>query len=172
MTIVQIVNNVAGAGILTLAAGMAAGVGWIPAIIICLTLGTISGFTFYLIGAACEMTGETSFKGLWSRTLGARSAWVVDGCIALMCLSCAIIYSGILGDVFKALLQLAGVKPSAMLRSATIITLTACVLTPLSLLKDLSALSFTSALGCVAILYTAAFVSGRCPISLRQTRKR
>ena len=34
-TVVQIVNNVAGAGILTLAAGMAAGVGWGPAILMC-----------------------------------------------------------------------------------------------------------------------------------------
>ena len=42
-TVVQIVNNVAGAGILTLAAGMAAGVGWAPAILICAALGAISG---------------------------------------------------------------------------------------------------------------------------------
>ena len=70
MTVVQIVNNVAGAGILTLAAGMAAGVGWVPAIAICVALGAISGYTFYLIGASCELTGTSNFKGLWGATLG------------------------------------------------------------------------------------------------------
>lgn len=161
MTVVQIVNNVAGAGILTLAAGMAAGVGWVPAIAICVALGAISGYTFYLIGASCELTGTSNFKGLWGATLGPRSAWIVDGCIALMCLSAAIIYSGILGDVFSSLLRLAGVPASGWLRQAVIASLTAAVLCPLSLLKDLSALSFTSAIGCVAILYTAAFVAVR-----------
>ena len=44
----QIVNNVAGAGILTLSAGMAAGVGWVPSGILCIGLGIVSGITFYL----------------------------------------------------------------------------------------------------------------------------
>jgi len=161
MTVVQIVNNVAGAGILTLGAGMAAGVGWVPAVLICLLVGALSGYTFYLIGAACAMTGETSFKGLWSRTLGKESTWVVDGSITLVCLSAAIIYAGILGDVVTSLLSLAGVATSAATRPAAICALALAVLTPLSLLKDLSALAFTSAIGCGAILYTALFVAVR-----------
>ena len=101
-TAVQIVNNVAGAGILTLSAGMSAGVGWVPASALCLMMGAISGYTFYVLGKSCEMTGETTFKGLWSRTLGTGSSWVVDASVALMCLSAATIYSGILGDVNPA----------------------------------------------------------------------
>jgi sodium-coupled neutral amino acid transporter 11 len=161
MTVVQIVNNVAGAGILTLGAGMAAGVGWVPAVLICMLVGALSGFTFYLIGAACDLTGETSFKGLWSRTLGKDSTWLVDGSITLVCLSAAIIYSGILGDVTTSLLSLAGVATSAATRKIAICALTLAVLMPLSLLKDLSALAFTSAIGCGAILYTALFVAIR-----------
>ena len=60
----NIINNVAGAGILTLSAGMAAGVGWVPAALICIVLGAISGYSFFIIGDACERTGEASFKGL------------------------------------------------------------------------------------------------------------
>ena len=44
------------------------------------------------------MTGETSFKGLWATTLGPSTTWLVDLTIAIMCLSAATIYSGILGD--------------------------------------------------------------------------
>ena len=61
-SVFNLVNNVAGAGILTLAAGMAPGTGWIPALFICATLGLLSGHTFSLIGEACELTGEEDFK--------------------------------------------------------------------------------------------------------------
>ena len=85
----QIVNNVAGAGILTLSAGMSGGVGAVPATVLSLAMGALSGYSFYILGDACELTGETTFKGLWSCTLGAASSWVVDASIALMCFSAA-----------------------------------------------------------------------------------
>ncbi len=159
--VLQIVNNVAGAGILTLSAGMAAGVGWVPASCLCITLGAISGITFHLIGAACEMTGETTFKGLWDATLGEGSAWLVDLSIALMCLSAAIIYAGILGDTATQLLNLVGLPAQLNVRAINIGLLSIFALTPLSLLDDLSALSFTSLLGVVAVLYTALFIAYR-----------
>lgn len=61
-SVFNLVNNVAGAGILTLASGMASGTGWIPAILICAFLGALSGHSFTIIGEACEMTGEKDFK--------------------------------------------------------------------------------------------------------------
>lgn len=158
LTAFQIINNVAGAGILTLAAGMAAGVGWYPAILTTLALGAVSGYSFFLIGASCELTAQRTFKGLWAATLGVSSAWVVDLSIALMCFSAAIIYSGILGDVFTPLLALAGLPARLNLRPANIGVITASVLAPLSLLNDLSALAFTSILGCAAVLYTVLFI--------------
>ena len=158
LTAFQIINNVAGAGILTLAAGMAAGVGWYPAILTTLALGAVSGYSFFLIGASCELTAQRTFKGLWAATLGAPSAWIVDLSIALMCFSAAIIYSGILGDVFTPLLALAGLPARLNLRPANIGAITVAVLAPLSLLNDLSALAFTSVLGCAAVLYTVIFI--------------
>jgi hypothetical protein len=65
-SVFNLVNNVAGAGILTLSAGMAPGTGWIPAILICAVLGILSGHTFAIIGEACELTGEGDFKVCWS----------------------------------------------------------------------------------------------------------
>ena len=53
-TVANIFNNVAGAGILTLAYGMR-GVGWVPAMVTCVTVGAISGWTFYLVGTACQV---------------------------------------------------------------------------------------------------------------------
>ena len=63
-SVFNLVNNVAGAGILTLAAGMASGTGWIPAMLICAVLGLLSGHSFAIIGEACELTREADFKVL------------------------------------------------------------------------------------------------------------
>lgn len=61
-SIFNLVNNVAGAGILTLAAGKASGTGWIPAVAIVAFLGWASSTTFRMIAKACELTGENDFK--------------------------------------------------------------------------------------------------------------
>jgi hypothetical protein len=61
-SVFNLVNNVAGAGILTLAAGMASGTGLIPAMLVCAVLGLLSGHCFSIIGEACELTGEPDFK--------------------------------------------------------------------------------------------------------------
>lgn len=58
----NLVNNVAGAGILALSAGQAAGTGWIPSMLICLLLGWISARTFVMVGEACELLNEKDFK--------------------------------------------------------------------------------------------------------------
>ena len=198
-SVFNLVNNVAGAGILTLSAGMAAGTGWIPAMIICAILGAIGSHTFCIIGDACELTGQTDFKaslllllvklflrvlsssslfspalrlgwhvslffleqqqGLWAETIGKDSTYLVDSIIASMCLACAVIYSGILGDVFTPLLQSIGMD--GLRRTTTIVALTVTLLLPMSLIKNLSALAFTSVLGFAAILYTVVFVTVR-----------
>ncbi len=157
-SIFNLVNNVAGAGILTLSSGVASGTGWVPAITICVVLAVLSGHCFSMIGEACELTGETNFKGLWKRTIGKKSAYLVDSMIAIMCLSCSVIYSGILGDVFTPLLKQAGFPDKWNGRTSNIVIITSLFLLPLSLIKDLSALAFTSILGFASILYTVLFI--------------
>jgi amino acid permease len=157
-SVFNLVNNVAGAGILTLSAGMAAGTGWIPAVVICAMLGVISSHTFCLVGRACEMMDEPDFKGLWARTIGPKSTYLVDSIIAIMCLAGAVIYSGILGDVFTPLLESAGLPEKLNGRTSNIIIVTVAALLPMSLIKNLSALAFTSVLGFSAIMYTVIFV--------------
>jgi sodium-coupled neutral amino acid transporter 11 len=78
--------------------------------------------------------------------------------IAIMCLACSVIYSGILGDVFTPLLAQAGFPDQWNGRTSNIIAITAVFLLPLSLIKDLSALAFTSILGFAAIMYTVVFI--------------
>jgi len=162
-SIFNLVNNVAGAGLLTLAGGMAKGssTGVVPGILINSVLGAISAYTFIRIGHACAITGAPDFKGLWAYALGESTTFVVDTMIALMCLAACVIYSGILGDVFTPLLSSVGVPDSINSRSSNILVLTLTMLFPMGLIQDLSGLAFTSILGFASVVYTVVFLTIR-----------
>ena len=154
-SIFNLANNVAGAGILTLAAGKATGTGWIPSVLTCVTLAFVSAHTFTLIGKACDMTGQTTFKGLWADAFGPSTAWIVDSMVFVQCFFVSIIYTGLLGDIFSALLANTSFPIS---RTPIIVTAAVAILWPLNMIRDLSALGFTSILGLVAVLYTVFFI--------------
>jgi sodium-coupled neutral amino acid transporter 11 len=153
-------NNVAGAGILTLSSAKASGTGWIPSIIISISLALCSAHTFILIAKACEMTGEDSFKGLWTKAFGAKTAYIVDSMVFLQCFCVSIIYTGLLGDIFSTLLKSTNFNiPSILMaRTGVILSIVIAILWPLNMIRDLSALGFTSILGLCAVLYTVFFI--------------
>jgi len=97
-------------------------------------------------------------QGLWSRTIGETTTYCVDSMIAIMCLAVSVIYSGILGDVATPLLTQAGLSNRHNSRATNILAITLTLLLPMSLVKNLSALAFTSILGFSAILYTVFFI--------------
>ena len=157
----NLVNNVAGAGLLTLSAGMAMGVGYGPAVGVALALGAVSAATFSMIGWSCDRLNASTFGELWAATLGKGTAWVIDAFIAAMCASACVVYSGIIGDVGRPLLHLAGANPAWNTRAAHIVGSAVGVLLPLCLAKSLAFLAYTSLLGLGAVLYTALFVAIR-----------
>jgi len=160
-SIINLVNNVAGAGILSLSAGMAAGVGWVPAMIICTIMGMLSAHTFSMIGYSCYYTGESTFKGLCEKTLGKESAWILDFLICISNFLGGLIYAGIIGDVFTPLFGLAGLPESLNFRASNIFAISATVLLPLALMKKLTFLAYTSSLGCLAVAYVVVFLGVR-----------
>ena len=136
-SVFNLVNNVAGAGLLTLSGGMPgaggkAGVGAGPAGIMGVGLCLLSAFMFSKIGKCCEALGVSDFRGLWCATIGPNSAWVIDLCIAQMCLSSCIIYSGIIGDIFTSLGRAAGVAASLKHRWSNLLAITGSSLRPFS----------------------------------------
>lgn len=158
-SVFNLANNVAGAGLLTLAAGKATGAcGWVPSILICSCLAMASARTFIMIGKACELTGEKTFKGLWAQAFGEKTAYIVDTIVFIQCSLSSTIYIGLLGDIFSALLKGTSLPPIITSRTNVILFVAATLLFPLNLIRNLSALAFTSILGLCAIMYTVLFM--------------
>uniref|UniRef100_A0A7S2W7H7 Amino acid transporter transmembrane domain-containing protein n=1 Tax=Rhizochromulina marina TaxID=1034831 RepID=A0A7S2W7H7_9STRA len=156
-SVFNLVNNVAGAGLLTLSAGMAGGVGSVPATAIASVLGFLSWFTFTVLGGCCSALNVADFRGLWCLTIGKDSAWVIDLSIFFMCFSACVIYSGIIRDILTSLAITVGIPSSLNFRSLNLVLLTCLVLVPLCLMRSLAALGMTSFLGFAAVAYTMLF---------------
>ena len=97
-------------------------------------------------------------QGIWSKTLGDDTKYLVDCAIMFQCFASTVVYSGILGDVWTPIFKTAGLPDSINMRKSNIVALATLVLYPLSLIKDLSALAFTSILGFSAVAYTVLFI--------------
>jgi len=121
----------------------------------------MSSSTFILIGKACELTGERTYKGLWSKAYGSGTSYVVDSIVFVQCFLSSTIYIGLLGDIFTPLLKgvaISGGWQGVTSRTGVILLVATSILFPLNLIKKLSALAFTSILGLCAVVYTVLFM--------------
>mmetsp|Transcript_12519 Transcript_12519/g.16435 ORF Transcript_12519/g.16435 Transcript_12519/m.16435 type:complete len:517 (+) Transcript_12519:20-1570(+) len=158
-------------GIMPLAYGLAAGggTGIGTAITLLVFFGSLAGYTMVSLGRVCETTKQISLSGVWANVIGQKTAWVPDVAVSLLTFGCCVFFSAFMGDIFAALAEALGVSGAVLkstmnnfgLRTSTILMLTVFPVLPLCLLKDLSALQYTSFGGLVAILYTAFFVALR-----------
>ncbi len=125
-------------------------------------LGGLSGYTFSLVGRTCRDTGAETYEQCWVKGVSEKSAHIpAIACVATCfagCLSYTIIASDTFLSVFKGLAESWGVGSNISLiltnRNWLIGFLSAGILLPLSLMKNLSSLGFTSMLGTGGLLYT------------------
>jgi sodium-coupled neutral amino acid transporter 11 len=93
----------------------------IPACAIFATLGTISAYTFHLIGRLVHVANSessdskkaTSLGDLWDKEIGPSSSWLISLACFLVCYGTCLAYSIILGDTFRGLAESAGAKVSS-----------------------------------------------------------
>ena len=109
-------------------------------------------------------------QGIWSKTLGDDTKYLVDCAIMFQCFASTVVYSGILGDVWTPIFKTAGLPDSINMRKSNIVALATLVLYPLSLIKDLSALAFTSILGFSAVAYTCLLYTSPSPRDRQKSR--
>ncbi len=129
-------------------------------------LGALSGYTFSLVGRTCRNTGAVTYEQCWAKSVSEKSAYIpAIACVATCfagCLSYTIIASDTFLSVIKGLVDSWGVYGTGSLiltnRNLLIGFLSAGILLPLSLMKNLSSFGFTSMLGIGGLLYTAVMM--------------
>lgn len=147
----NLVKAIVGVGVLSLPAGIAAfgdaPSAVLPAAALIGIIGILSGFGFALIGKVCAYTGATSYRDAWAKSVGPNTSWIPASSCTIKTLLACLAFSMVLGDTFSALL---GTD-----RNPTLLVVTACVLLPLCLLKDLKSLAPFSLAGVMGMGYTA-----------------
>mmetsp|Transcript_89915 Transcript_89915/g.288290 ORF Transcript_89915/g.288290 Transcript_89915/m.288290 type:complete len:542 (-) Transcript_89915:89-1714(-) len=122
--------------------------------------GILSALGFLAIGRACMLTRSTSYREAWMR-VGGRAA-IVDAVLFFECLLSCTGYSILLGDY--AYFGLSGLAPrfgfGVPTREILVGVISVVFVLPLCLVAELRALSKTSALGLLAILYAYLYVVG------------
>ena len=130
----------------------------VPAAILIASIGSIAAYNFSLLGRLCAITGATSYKGAWEKTVGASTSWIPGSSCCIKTFFAVLAYSMVLGDTFAALFETVGLSVS---REKALVGLTLTVLLPLCKLKDLSSLAPFSLAGIAGMLYTAVAMAIR-----------
>ena len=85
-----------------------------------------------MLGRLCAITGATSYKGAWEKTVGASTSWIPGSSCVVKTFFAVLAYSMVLGDTFSALFETIGFNVS---REKALVGLTLTVLLPLELAK-------------------------------------
>lgn len=154
--IINLSKGIVGAGVLALSGGVAAfssaRVGVVPAIGLMSLLCAMSGYSFSLIARVGEEVGAETYRETWSKTVGDKTAIVPALTVLFKTYVGGLSYAIILGEAFASIATLAGLPPALCRPNSWICLLSAFVLLPLSLLRDLSSLAVGSVIGTIGTL--------------------
>lgn len=151
----------------------AGGTGPVLATIILFLFGALSWYSLVSFARAAEAVlvdptqphaaGE-SLSAVWERIVphGATTKYIPDlGCV-LLTVGCLLFYSAFIGDLFGSLVSGLTFLPGILRKRWSVLLILHTVpILPLCLIKDLSALQYSSMTGLVGILYTIFFVGKR-----------
>jgi len=147
--IVNMFADLCPAGILPLAAGLKK-TGYAPAFLILGVLYLICVYTMWCISRVCEITGQHTFRSQWEKAIGRRSSGIPVCVIILVTFGCCLAYSCFFADIFKGVLLWE--------RSSCLWLFTLCPLMPLCLLKDLSALAYSSFVALIMVIFSVVMM--------------
>ncbi|GMH93259.1 hypothetical protein TL16_g12580 [Triparma laevis f. inornata] len=112
---------------------------------------SLSAYCFSLIGRVCSMTGATTYRGCWDKSVGTTTSWLPASACTFKTGVANVAYSMILADMVKSIAATAGYNLS---RSNALFGITSTILLPLCLLRDLKSLAPFSLLGIVCMGFT------------------
>lgn len=162
---VNMSNTIIGAGLLTLPFALKVSGGIVNGLVlfVCVALGSAHGFSF--LCRSCELTGKFTYREVGDAAMPGRG-WLVEGIKGCYTMGTAIAYMVLIGDfstllagdLFQAQGRGAWLHDIFADRSSATIVIAALMCFPLSLLRSLNALRFTSLLSIACITYTVVAV--------------
>jgi len=158
----NIVKNLVGEGMLSLPAGVAAGTGLGLAIVILTLFGLALGYTFSVMGRACNVTRTKTHKGCGEALSGPVFAQTMAVMCTLKTASTCLAYAIVLGDSYSRILHFFCWRdPFWTSRQVILLGITALILLPLVLQRDLSCLSYASCVGVAGEIFVVGVMSAR-----------
>ena len=175
----NLIKGAVGSGVLSLPAGVAAygdvRKALIPTTSILLLLGTISAYTFHLLGRLTAIVEDerskkkdgsscisvTSIGQLWDHEVGTSSSWLISLVVLITCYGTCLAYSITLGDTFKSLAETAGLSGLLSTRRFNVAAISLLGVYPMARLKSLEALAPASIIGVVGIIVTCIVMALR-----------
>eukprot|EP00527_Entomoneis_sp_CCMP2396_P004779 CAMPEP_0198155554 /NCGR_PEP_ID=MMETSP1443-20131203/69195_1 /TAXON_ID=186043 /ORGANISM="Entomoneis sp., Strain CCMP2396" /LENGTH=502 /DNA_ID=CAMNT_0043822309 /DNA_START=27 /DNA_END=1535 /DNA_ORIENTATION=+ len=155
-------KNLVGCGALSLCNGialcsnMASGV--IAANIWILIMGVIFGYFCWLIAKVCEITGRTTYRGIWQVTVGHTGSVAVSVANGLKAGLSNLAYATILSDTLRSLFESIGLDVP---RVVCLVLITVLAILPLCMLKNLHVLAPFSICGTAGVMVTAVAMAIR-----------
>lgn len=161
-TVINLLKNMVGAGLLNvcIAFQYSSVIGGLFAMIFSAFVCTAG---FLMIGYCCSKTRAKTFRELFKLSIGPRYEKVVDIMLFFHCLFSCVGYVTLIGDFSQK--SCAGLFPNSIFatsRSASVYVITVLCLFPLSLLRNLDKLKYTSAAGLCVTAFACAYVFYDC----------
>lgn len=122
--------------------------------------GALSLYTARLVTLAMTLTGQNSLVEVWREVMGRRTAWIPLMCSALVCFACCTAIASLYGSLFAAVMPPPLLLPSSPAR-AWIVLLAIFPVSIMVMLKDVSAMWFSTMLACLSGLLTAVVMVTR-----------
>jgi amino acid permease len=158
---ITLISNTVGAGLLSLPFCIATA-GLAPGALALLLTGVLNCASAVLIARCCQLSGAASYMELVGAAFGRAAQARVALLLALYTLGSCASYVVVLGDQLPSLLALVGAPRGALTSQALLLPAAGLlVLFPLSLLRDLSSLRFTSSASFLCIAYVSLLVVGK-----------
>lgn len=155
-SLISLLKTIIGAGLLSIPLAFATD-GLIFGIILIIIAALTSGYGLFLQVYCSKYVplGNATFFNL-SQISYPKLSVVFDFAIAIQCFGCAISYLILIGDLMPTILDFASISNIRFFY----ILISAVLIVPLSFLKNLDSLKYSSILGLVSILYLAGIIIG------------
>ena len=122
---INLAKNIAGAGVLSLSAGIASFSGAkaavLPATLLLLFLGAVSAYSFSLLARVGEDNGTATIRETWSKLFGEKWAIIPDATIIFECMCAATSFAIIIGETFSSVATLCGARAALAAPNAWIV---------------------------------------------------